>query len=81
MLRSSRGRDFHRGYAPTFRLTAAMNTYPLLLILHLLAAFLFVGTVTFEVLFLEPVHKRLPPDVRRALGSQLAPRVRGVLPW
>ena len=58
-----------------------MNTYPLLLILHLLAAFLFVGTVTFEVLFLEPVHKRLPPDVRRALGSQLAPRVRSVLPW
>ena len=58
-----------------------MNTYPLLLILHLLAAFLFVGTVTFEVLFLEPVHKRLPPDVRRALSSQLAPRVRSVLPW
>ncbi|HEY9274542.1 MULTISPECIES: CopD family copper resistance protein [Achromobacter] len=58
-----------------------MNTYPLLLILHLLAAFLFVGTVTFEVLFLEPVHKRLPPEVRRALGSQLAPRVRAVLPW
>ncbi|MGS1105820.1 CopD family copper resistance protein [Achromobacter anxifer] len=58
-----------------------MNTYPLLLILHLLAAFLFVGTVSFEVLFLEPVHKRLSPDVRRALGSQLAPRVRSVLPW
>jgi len=58
-----------------------MNTYPLLLILHLLAAFVFVGTVTFEVLFLEPVQKRLPPDVRKALGSQLAPRVRSVLPW
>ena len=40
----------------------AMNTYPLLLILHLLAAFVFVGTVTFEVLFLEPVHRRLPPE-------------------
>ena len=49
----------------------AMNAYPLFLILHLLAAFLFVGTVTFEVLFLEPVHKRLPVDVRKALGGQL----------
>ncbi|ASC63463.1 hypothetical protein EUC41_12785 [Achromobacter denitrificans] len=58
-----------------------MNTYPLLLILHLLAAFVFVGTVTFEVLFLEPVHRRLPPDVRKALGTQLGPRVRSVVPW
>lgn len=58
-----------------------MNAYPLLLILHLLAAFVFVGTVTFEVLFLEPVHRRLPPDVRKALGSQLGPRVRSVVPW
>ena len=58
-----------------------MNTYPLLLILHLLAAFVFVGTVTFEVLFLEPVHRRLPPEVRKALGAQLGPRVRGTVPW
>ncbi len=58
-----------------------MNTYPLLLILHLLAAFVFVGTVTFEALFLEPVHRRLPPDVRKALGTQLGPRVRSVVPW
>ena len=48
----------------------AMNAYPLFLILHLLAAFLFVGTVTFEVLFLEPVHKRLPLTCK-ALGGQL----------
>ena len=41
-----------------------MNTYPFLLILHLFAAFVFVGTVTFEVLFLEPVQKRLPVEVR-----------------
>ena len=58
-----------------------MNTYPLLLILHLLAAFVFVGTVTFDVMFLEPVHRRLPPDVRKALGTQLGPRVRSVVPW
>ncbi len=58
-----------------------MTLYPVLLILHLLAAFLFVGTVAFEVPFLEPVHRRLPPDVRKALGSQLGPRVRSVVPW
>ncbi|MEN4917735.1 hypothetical protein ABE485_03635 [Achromobacter spanius] len=58
-----------------------MTLYPALLILHLLAAFLFVGTVAFEVLFLEPVHRRLSPDVRKALGSQLGPRVRSVVPW
>ena len=57
-----------------------MNTYPFLLVLHLCAAFVFVGTVTFEVLFLEPVQKRLPADVRRALGGQLGPRVRAVVP-
>lgn len=58
-----------------------MTVYPVLLILHLLATFLFVGTVSFEVLFLEPVQRRLPPDVRKALGSQLGPRVRSVAPW
>ncbi|EHK66627.1 CopD family copper resistance protein [Achromobacter arsenitoxydans] len=58
-----------------------MTLYPVLLIVHLLAAFLFVGTVAFEVLFLEPVHRRLPADVRKALGSQLGPRVRSVVPW
>ena len=58
-----------------------MNTYPFLLILHLFAAFVFVGTVTFEVLFLEPVQKRLPVEVRKALGGQLGPRVRAVVPW
>ncbi|WP_251864850.1 hypothetical protein [Achromobacter sp. Marseille-Q4962] len=56
-------------------------TYPLLLIIHLFAAVLFVGTVAFEVLFLEPVQKRLPAEVRKALGRQLGPRVRAVLPW
>ena len=56
-------------------------TYLLLHILHLFAALVFIGTVIFEVLFLEPVQKRLPPDVRRALSQALAPRVRGVMPW
>ncbi|CAB3712173.1 CopD family copper resistance protein [Achromobacter pestifer] len=56
-------------------------TYLLLLTLHLLAALVFIGTVTFEVLFLEPVQKRLPAEVRKALSRELAPRVRAVMPW
>ncbi|MGE8611597.1 MAG: CopD family copper resistance protein [Achromobacter veterisilvae] len=58
-----------------------MNSYPFLLVVHLFAAFVFVGTVTFEVLFMEPVQKRLPVEVRKALGAQLGPRVRAVVPW
>ena len=56
----------------------AMNAYPLFLILHLLAAFLFVGTVTFEVLFLEPVHKRLPLTCARRWAASSAARAGGV---
>ncbi|CAB3677538.1 CopD family copper resistance protein [Achromobacter animicus] len=56
-------------------------TYLALHIVHLFAALIFIGTVIFEVLFLEPVARRLPADVRRALSQQLAPRVRGVMPW
>lgn len=56
-------------------------SYALLLTLHLFAALLFIGTVTFEVLFLEPVQKRLPAELRQALSRQLGPRVRAVMPW
>ena len=35
-------------------------TYPLLLTLHLFAALIFIGTVFFEVLFLEHIRKQLP---------------------
>lgn len=36
-----------------------MRPYPLLLVLHLFAALLFVGTVFFEVLVLERVRRRV----------------------
>ena len=34
--------------------------YPILLILHLFAALIFIGTVFFEVLVLESVRKHVP---------------------
>ncbi|QVQ26074.1 CopD family copper resistance protein [Achromobacter deleyi] len=56
-------------------------TYLLLHIVHLFAALVFIGTVIFEVLFLEPVQQRLSADVRKALSQELGPRVRTVMPW
>lgn len=35
-------------------------SYPLFLTLHLFAALVFIGTVFFEVLFLESIRKQLP---------------------
>lgn len=56
-------------------------SYGLLLILHLLAAIAFVGTVFFEVVMLEGVRKRLPQEtmgaVERAIGNQAT----AVMPW
>src|SRR3990167_8003018 len=36
--------------------------YPVLLILHLFAALMFIGTVFFEVLILESVRKHVPAE-------------------
>ncbi|QRY81833.1 hypothetical protein JVX91_12260 [Pseudomonas sp. PDNC002] len=55
--------------------------FPLVLVLHLLAAILFVGTVFFEVLFLERIHTRVPPRAMKAVEAALGQRLRRVMPW
>jgi len=55
--------------------------YPILLILHLFAALVFVGTVFFEVLMLEGVRKRVPREAMRLLETEIAARARRVMPW
>lgn len=55
--------------------------YPILLILHLFAALVFVGTVFFEVLMLEGVRKRVPREAMRLLETAIAARARRVMPW
>jgi len=55
--------------------------YPLLLVLHLFAAILFVGTVFFEVLILESVHRHVPPRAMKAVEAALGRRLRQVMPW
>jgi hypothetical protein len=56
-------------------------SYPLLLIAHLFAAILFVGTVFFEVLMLEGVRRHVPKEAMRAVEGAIGTRARAVMPW
>ena len=55
--------------------------YPILLVLHLFAAILFVGTVFFEVLILRGIHHQVPPGTMRLVEGALGQRLRRVMPW
>lgn len=55
--------------------------YPLLLILHLLAALFFIATVVFEVLILYPLRRGLPGPAADTLQRQVTDRVRGYVHW
>ncbi|AMS18291.1 hypothetical protein A3218_29890 [Pseudomonas chlororaphis] len=55
--------------------------YPLLLTLHLLAALVFIGTVFFEVLFLEHIRQQLPAKLMVLLEQGIARRARQLMPW
>lgn len=55
--------------------------YPILLTLHLFAALIFIGTVFFEVLFLEPIRKQLPARLMVLLEQAIGRRARQLMPW
>lgn len=55
--------------------------YPLLLTLHLFAALVFIGTVFFEVLFLESIRKQLPAKVMLLVEQGIGRRARTLMPW
>jgi len=55
--------------------------YPLLLTLHLFAALVFIGTVFFEVLFLESIRKQLPARFMLLLEQGIGQRARTLMPW
>lgn len=55
--------------------------YFLLLLLHLFAALLFVGTVFFEVLMLEGIRRHVPRDAMRAVESAIGQRARRIMPF
>ncbi|MGE8420181.1 CopD family copper resistance protein [Pseudomonas sp. Hg5Tf] len=55
--------------------------YPLLLTLHLFAALIFIGTVFFEVLFLDSIRKQLPAKLMLLLEQAIGQRARQLMPW
>ncbi|NOL49748.1 CopD family copper resistance protein [Pelistega europaea] len=56
-------------------------SYPILLILHLLAAFVFIGTVFFEIIFLSKIHHRLPREIMREIEKAVGVRAKEIIPW
>ncbi|MDO9623078.1 MAG: hypothetical protein Q7J46_03720 [Pseudomonas sp.] len=56
-------------------------SYPILLILHLFAALIFIGTVFFEVLILESVRKQVPAEAMRLIEQGIGRRARQLMPW
>ncbi|MGN8273750.1 CopD family copper resistance protein [Pseudomonas sp. SMV71] len=56
-------------------------SYPLFLTLHLFAALVFIGTVFFEVLFLESLRKQLPARIMVLLEQAISRRARQLMPW
>ena len=55
--------------------------YPLFLTFHLFAALIFIGTVFFEVLFLESIRKQLPAKVMLLVEEGIGRRARTLMPW
>lgn len=58
-----------------------MSHYALMHVLHLFAAFVFVGTVFFEVLILESVRKHVPRNVMHQIEVGIGKRARQLMPW
>ena len=58
-----------------------MSSYPILLTTHLFAALIFVGTVFFEVLFLENISKHVPKEIMRTMQMAIGTRARSLMPW
>lgn len=58
-----------------------MGHYAAMHVLHLFAAFVFVGTVFFEVLVLESVRRHLPQRVMRQVEAGIGRRARRIMPW
>lgn len=58
-----------------------MAAYPILLVLHLFAALLFIGTVFFEVLILEAIRRKVPRHVMCQVEGAITRRARAIMPW
>src|SRR3546814_11911244 len=67
---------------PVRRRLAGMATwYPLILLLHLSCAIVFIGAVAFEVLVLESLHRQFEPGVMARTEAAVMARARRFLPF
>lgn len=55
--------------------------YPLILVLHLSCAIIFVGAVAFEVLVLESLHSKFEPALMQRIEKAVMARARRFMPW
>ncbi len=55
--------------------------YPLLLLLHLSCAIVFVGAVAFEVLILDALHQTFDRTTMERIEQAVMQRARRVMPW
>lgn len=55
--------------------------YPLILLLHLGCAIVFVGAVAFEVMVLEALHREFEPPLMRRIEQAVMARVRRFMPF
>lgn len=56
-------------------------SYSILVTLHLFAAFIFVGTVFFEVLMLEGIRRHVPAEAMRQVEAAIGRRARRFMPF
>ena len=55
--------------------------HSILVVVHLFAAFVFVGTVFFEVLILEGVRQHVAPETMRTMEKAIGKKARQIMPW
>jgi len=55
--------------------------YPLILLLHLSCAIVFIGAVAFEVLVLESLHRQFEPAVMARIEAAVMARARRFMPF
>lgn len=56
-------------------------SYGLVLVLHLVAAIAFAGTVFFEVVMLQGVRRQVPPEALREVERAIGHRAVRIMPW
>lgn len=56
-------------------------SYGLVLVLHLVAAIAFAGTVFFEVVMLQGIRRHVPPEALREVERAIGNRAVRIMPW